>query len=152
VSQPSSAAVGSRDLSGEAVGAGDVVSPRATRDFSAPRRSPEEVAGLAIRDVRFDVEAITFQPHPWHKGGRLKTGRAERTISLWPQLREILQVYLETHRQLRGEVLLPSPHVAADRPLTDYEIFWTAWRSVLACSIQCSTPRPASKPVRPPAN
>ena len=119
MSQPSSAAVGSRDLSGEAVGAGDGVSPRATRDFSAPRRSPEEVAGLAIRDVRFDVEAITFQPHPWHKGGRLKTGRAERTIPLWPQLREILQVYLETHRQLRGEVLLPSPHVAADRPLTD---------------------------------
>ncbi len=80
----------------------------------------KEVAGLAIRDVRFDVDTITFQPHPWHKGGRLKTGGAERTIPLWPQLGEILQGYLEAHRQqLKGEVLFPSPHVAADRPLTD---------------------------------
>jgi integrase len=77
----------------------------------------KEVAGLAIRDVRFDVDTVTFQPHPWHKGGRLKTEGAERTIPLWPQLREILQSYLEAHR--RREMLFPSPHVTADRPLTD---------------------------------
>jgi integrase len=80
----------------------------------------KEVAGLAIRDVRLDVDIVTFQPHPCHKGGQLKTGAAERTVPLWPQLWEILQGRLEAHRQQPGgEVLFPSPHVTADRPLTD---------------------------------
>ena len=80
----------------------------------------KEVAGLAIRDIRFDLDTVTFQPHPWHKGGRLKTEGAERTIPLWPQLREILEGYLAAYRQhLPGQVLFPSPHLTADRPLTD---------------------------------
>ncbi len=80
----------------------------------------KEVAGLAIRDIRFDVDTVTFRPHPWHKGGRLKTEGAERTIPLWPQLREILEGYLAAYRRrLPGEVLFPSPHVAVDRPLTN---------------------------------
>lgn len=46
----------------------------------------KEVVGLAQSDVRFDVDTITFRPHPWHKGGRLKTAGSERTIPLGPQL------------------------------------------------------------------
>ena len=80
----------------------------------------KEVAGLALTDIRFDAETVTFRPHPWHKGGRLKTAGAERTIQLWPQLYEILAEYLESYRcRLPGEVLFPSPHVKVDRPLTD---------------------------------
>jgi integrase len=80
----------------------------------------KEVVGLAIPDIRLDRDTITFRPHPWHKGGRLKTEGAERTIPLWPQLREILEEYLAAHRRhLPGQVLFPSPHVEADRPLTD---------------------------------
>lgn len=76
--------------------------------------------GLASSDVRFDLDAITFQPHPWHEGGRLKTEGAERTIPLWPQLREILEEYLAAYRRhLPGRVLFPSPHVQADQPLSD---------------------------------
>jgi integrase len=80
----------------------------------------KEVVGLAATDVRLDLDTITFRPHPWHEGGRLKTEGAERTIPLWPQLREILEEYLAAHRRhLPGRVLFPSPHVEADRPLTD---------------------------------
>lgn len=79
-----------------------------------------EVAGLSISDLRLNAETVTFRPHPWHKGGRLKTEGAERTVPLWPQLREVLERYLETYRHdLPGEVLFPSPHVPGDRPLTD---------------------------------
>jgi integrase len=80
----------------------------------------KEVAGLAISDLRLDAETVTFRPHPWHRGGRLKTEGAERIVPLWPQLREVLEHYLETYRHdLPGEVLFASPHVSEDRPLTD---------------------------------
>ena len=80
----------------------------------------KEVVGLAHSDVRFDVGTITIRPHPWHKGGRLKTAGSERTIPLWPQLQEILREYLAAYRRhLPGQVLFPSPHVEGDRPLTD---------------------------------
>jgi len=80
----------------------------------------KEVAGLAVTDIRFDAETVTFRPHSWHKGGRLKTEGAERTIQLWPQLYEILAAYLESYRcRLPGDVLFPSPHVKGDRPLTN---------------------------------
>ena len=80
----------------------------------------KEVVGLAVPDVRLDLDTVTFRPHPWHEGGRLKTEGAERTVPLWPQLREILAEYLAAYRRhLPGQVLFPSPHVEADRPLTD---------------------------------
>ncbi len=81
----------------------------------------KEVAGLAVSDVRFDTESVIFRPHPWHKGGRLKSEGAERTVPLWPQLREVLEQYLESYRHdLPGEVLFPSPRLGGDRPLTDF--------------------------------
>jgi integrase len=80
----------------------------------------KEVPGLALTDIRFDTETVTFRPHSWHKGGRLKTEGAERTIQLWPQLYEILAAYLESYRyRLPGDVLFPSPHINGDRPLSD---------------------------------
>jgi len=80
----------------------------------------KEVAGLAVSDVKFDTETVIFRPHPWHKGGRLKSEGAERTVPLWPQLREVLEQYLESYRHdLPGDLLFPSPHLGGDRPLTD---------------------------------
>jgi len=80
----------------------------------------KEVLGLALSDVSFEAETVAFRPHPWHRGGRLKTEGAERVLPLWPQLREILEAYLDGYRLDRpGELLFPSPHLRADRPITD---------------------------------
>ena len=50
-----------------------------------------EVMGLDVEDVSFDEKEIHFRPNA-HRG--LKTGTSERTVPLWPQLREILQEWM----------------------------------------------------------
>jgi integrase len=50
-----------------------------------------EVFGLEVGDVSFERGTVTFRPNRWR---RLKTAGSHRTISLWPQLREILLAYL----------------------------------------------------------
>jgi len=80
----------------------------------------KEVLGLALGDVSFEAETIAFRPHSWHRGGWLKTEGSERVVPLWPQLGEILEAYLDGYRLDRpGELLFPSPHLRADRPITD---------------------------------
>lgn len=64
-----------------------------------------EVLGLLVEDVNFKGETISIRPNRWRP---LKRGWSERTIPLWPQLREILGEYLETTPP-KGELLFPSP-------------------------------------------
>lgn len=62
-----------------------------------------EVLGLEVDDLNFDRKTVTFRPNRWR---RLKTPTSHRTVRLWPQLEEILQVYLSarTARQvMEGE-------------------------------------------------
>jgi integrase len=52
----------------------------------------KEVLGLAVTDVSFQRETVTFREHAWR---RLKTLTSARVVPLWPQFREILQEYLD---------------------------------------------------------
>ncbi|MDB4890348.1 MAG: hypothetical protein JWL61_2203 [Gemmatimonadetes bacterium] len=52
---------------------------------------PSEVLGLEVGDVSFTRRTVTFRPNKWR---RLKTGMSHRSVTLWPQLEEILSEYL----------------------------------------------------------
>lgn len=64
-----------------------------------------EVLGLMVKDVDFEVGTVSFRPNEWRP---LKRGWSERTIPLWPQLREILLEYLD-RMPPQGHLLFPSP-------------------------------------------
>lgn len=71
------------------------------------------VLSLEVRDVDFDAGLIRYRPNGWYrlKG---KPRHAERTVPLWPQLREILTTYVETF----GRVDAPSSYTGRN---TRYE-------------------------------
>lgn len=64
-----------------------------------------EVLGLLVKDVGFEAETVSVKPNDWRP---LKREWSERTIPLWPQLREILGEYLEMNPP-KGALLFPSP-------------------------------------------
>ena len=67
-----------------------------------------EVLGLDVEDVSFDRGLVRFRPNA-HRG--LKTQTSIRDVPLWPQLREILQVWMFGGDSPRTEGLVfPSPH------------------------------------------
>src|SRR5690606_33056805 len=74
----------------------------ATFLLTGGRRS--EVTGLEISDVHFGRGTVTFRPNDWR---RLKTGTSARVVPLWPQLREILEAYLNA--RTAGEVFDNAP-------------------------------------------
>lgn len=80
-----------------------------------------EVLGLAVGDVSFDRNAVTFRPHPWRS---LKTRGSHRTVPLWPQLATILRAYLDGPDAPKGDLLFPSANPRAlghgdERMVTD---------------------------------
>src|SRR5690606_9594613 len=67
-----------------------------------------EVLGLDMEDVSFDRGIIRFRPNE-HRG--LETQTSQRTVPLWPRLRDILQRWLfarETPRTSAFSSLPPS--------------------------------------------
>jgi integrase len=64
-----------------------------------------EVLGLAPGDVSFERGVITIRPHPWRS---LKTRGSRRTVPLWPQLREILEPFMDPASRPPGQLLFPS--------------------------------------------
>jgi integrase len=65
-----------------------------------------EVLGLELDDVSFDRKTVTFRPNRWR---RLKTQTSWRVVPLWPQLEEILRVWVFGPRlELGGSLLFPS--------------------------------------------
>ena len=65
-----------------------------------------EVLGLDVDDVSFDRGLVRFRPNA-HRG--LKTQTSLRPVPLWPQLREILQVWMFGGDQPRtGGLLFPA--------------------------------------------
>lgn len=64
-----------------------------------------EVLGLTPEDVSFDRGVITFRPNEWRD---LKTKGSRRVVPLWPQLREILEPYLDPASRPPGPLLFPS--------------------------------------------
>jgi integrase len=73
-----------------------------------------EVLGLEVEDVSFDRKTVTFRPNRWR---RLKTRTSHRTIPLWPQLEEILRVYMYGGDSPRvSGLLFPSVRQARKKP------------------------------------
>lgn len=71
---------------------------------------PGEALDLAVEDVSFERGMIRFRPHEWTRGkGTLKTKASTRTVPMWPQLREILEAYLNPLERAPGTLLFPSP-------------------------------------------
>lgn len=66
----------------------------------------EEVTGLLRRDVDLEEGVVHFRANA-HR--RLKRDRHRRWVPLWPQLREILEAYLEANPRAPGALLFPSP-------------------------------------------
>jgi len=64
-----------------------------------------EVLGLAPDDISFDRGVIMFRPNEWRE---LKTRGSRRVVPLWPQLREILEPYLDPSSRPPGRLLFPS--------------------------------------------
>ncbi|MDE3001983.1 MAG: tyrosine-type recombinase/integrase [Gemmatimonadota bacterium] len=74
-----------------------------------------EVAGLTVDDISFDRRLVRFRPNE-HRG--LKTPTSVRAVPLWPQLRDILQVWIfgEDTSHTSG-LLFPSERGAMIRDL-----------------------------------
>ena len=69
------------------------------------RRS--EAAGLLVRDVDLAAGRLHVRPNLYR---RLKTAAAERSVPLWPQLRELLSDHLDARGAVAPDALLfPSP-------------------------------------------
>lgn len=64
-----------------------------------------EVLGLAPEDVSFDRGVIMFRKNEWRD---LKTKGSRRIVPLWPQLREILEPYMDPASRPPGRLLFPS--------------------------------------------
>jgi integrase len=84
----------------------------ATYLLSGGRRS--EVLGLEVEDVSFDRQTVTFRTNEWR---RLKTPKSNRVIPLWPQLAEILGVYLTA--QPPAQLLFPAFVAGRERMVTE---------------------------------
>lgn len=69
-----------------------------------------EVLGLEVEDVSFDRKTVTFRPHE-HR--RLKTLSAARVVPLWPQLEEILRLFVFDAERPPGRLLFPGRRSAA---------------------------------------
>ena len=65
-----------------------------------------EVFGLLLDDVDLEKGLIGFRPNRWRQ---LKRKRHQRSVPLWPQLRETLTGYLDAHDRQVGDLLFPSP-------------------------------------------
>ena len=65
-----------------------------------------EVLGLLLDDIDLDRGFISFRPNLWRQ---LKRKRHQRSVPLWPQLRETLTDYVESHDRQDGDLLFPSP-------------------------------------------
>ena len=75
-----------------------------------------EVLGLEVDDLSFDRKSVTFRPNHWR---RLKTSTSHRTVSLWPQLEEILREYVFGGGGPLGSLLFPSARMPEERMITD---------------------------------
>lgn len=77
-----------------------------------------EVLGLDVTDVNFERKTITFRPNQWR---RLKTATSHRTVSMWPQLEQILRNYLRAGNAPRvGGLLFPSPRLDGVGMVSDF--------------------------------
>lgn len=75
-----------------------------------------EVYGVELDDMSFERSTITIRPNHWR---RLKTKGSARTITLWPQLAEILKDYLRGPSRPTRELLFPSFATGREAMLTD---------------------------------
>jgi integrase len=66
--------------------------------------------------VSFDRKAVAFRPNAWR---RLKTRRSHRTVTLWPQLEEILRPYVFDLNRPPGRLLFPSFGAGKEAMRTD---------------------------------
>jgi integrase len=83
-----------------------------------------EVLGLEVSDVSFDRRTVTFRPNRWR---RLKTETSHRTVSLWPQLEDLLRAYLcqrtaeeVLHNRPTHALLFPAWGDAGEALVTDF--------------------------------
>jgi len=76
----------------------------ATFLLTGGRRS--EVFGLAVTDVSFSRNTVTFRPNSFRS---LKTRASHRVVPLWPQLREVLRAYLFSRESPSEGLLFTSP-------------------------------------------
>jgi len=67
-----------------------------------------EVLGLTWGDIDFDLGLVTFAPNEWRG---LKREWSERTVPLWPQLREIMEAYCPANCST-SDLVFPSPRTA----------------------------------------
>ena len=67
-----------------------------------------EVLGLTWGDIDFDLGLVTFAPNDWRG---LKREWSERTVPLWPQLREILEAYRPANCS-PSDLVFPSPRTS----------------------------------------
>ena len=90
----------------------------------------DAVLGLEVGDVNFKREIVRFYPNQ-HR--RLKTPYRHRDVPLWPQLREILEAYLEGRgAPAADELLFPSPRTGGMirdiRKTLDAVAEWAGWK------------------------
>jgi integrase len=74
-----------------------------------------EVFGLLVDDVDFEANRVRIEPNRFR---RLKRPWSERTVPLWPQLREILLPYVE-RRQEGQDLLFQSDVPRSNGMITD---------------------------------
>ena len=67
-----------------------------------------EVLGLTWGDIDFDLGLVTFAPNQWRG---LKREWSERSVPLWPQLREVLEAYRPANHS-PSDLVFPSPRTA----------------------------------------
>lgn len=66
-----------------------------------------EVFGMLARDLDLENDAVHVRPN---RHRTLKRASHRRWVPLWPQLREILEPYLEHHPRAPDDLLFPSPN------------------------------------------
>jgi integrase len=95
----------------------------ATYVLTGGRRA--EVLGLEVNDINFERRTVTFRPSQWR---RLKTEGAARTVTLYPQLAEILGAYLSErtanavlHGRPTHRLLFPAEGKNGEALLTNFD-------------------------------
>ncbi len=76
-----------------------------------------EVLGLEMDDVSFDRRTVTFRPNNWR---RLKTSTSFRSVPLFPQLEEILRLWVFGVDRPPGKLLFPSYRTGREAMATDF--------------------------------
>jgi integrase len=76
-----------------------------------------EVLGLEMDDVSFDRRTVTFRPNDWR---RLKTSTSFRSVPLFPQLEEILRLWVFGVGRSPGQLLFPSYRTGREAMATDF--------------------------------